>query len=99
VAGDSSPGGRRLRPRGLALAIPKVGRFKCPSGVGPETFCLWPETPGWHAEAGDSGPQGPETPVCLAGLGFAKGSDGSVTRLELGRRLLSLAGDSGPGVT
>jgi hypothetical protein len=51
---------------------------------------------GW---AGDSGPQGPETPVCLADLRFAKGLDESETRPELGRRLLSLAGDSGPGVT
>jgi hypothetical protein len=51
---------------------------------------------GW---AGDSGPQGPETPVGLAGFWIAKGLDDSVTRPELGRKLLSLAGDSGPGVT
>jgi hypothetical protein len=81
---------------GLAQAIPKVGQFRCPPGVGPETFCLWPETLG---VAGDSGPQGPETPVCPAGRGLQTGSDDSDARPELGRRLLSLAGDSGPGVT
>jgi hypothetical protein len=54
---------------------------------------------GRQAEAGDSGPQWPETPVCLAGFGLRKGSDDSDARPELGQRLLSLAGDSGPGVT
>ena len=96
---DSGPGGRRLRPRGFAQAILKVGQFRCPPRVGPETFCLWPETPGRHAEVGDSGPQGPETPVCPVVVRIAKGSEASETRPELGRRLLSLARDSGPGVT
>jgi hypothetical protein len=54
---------------------------------------------GWQAEAGDSGPQGPETPVCLAGLWSARVSDDSDSSPELGRRLWSLAGDSGAGVT
>jgi hypothetical protein len=62
-------------------------------------FGLWPETPGRQAEAGDSGPQGPETPVCLAGVLIARVSDDSDSSPELGRRLWSLAGDSGAGVT
>jgi hypothetical protein len=65
---DSGPAARRLRPRVLALACHRVGRLRRPPGIGPETVCLWPESSGRRAEAGDSGPQGPETPVCLARL-------------------------------
>jgi hypothetical protein len=36
-----------------------------------EDFCLRPESPGHHAEAKDSGRQGPETPVCLAQVWYA----------------------------
>jgi hypothetical protein len=56
VAGDSGPGGRRLRPRSIALAILPVGLSRDQPGVGPETFCLWPETP--VPVAGDSGLSG-----------------------------------------
>jgi hypothetical protein len=45
-------------------------------------LCLWPETPGRQAEAGDSGPQGTETPVCLAGFLIARVSDDSDSSLE-----------------
>jgi hypothetical protein len=69
--GDSGPAAQRLRHVVLALACHRVGRFRHPSGIGPETLCLWPETPGRRAEAGDSDPQGPETTVCLAWLGHA----------------------------
>jgi hypothetical protein len=82
--GDSGPGAQRLRPRVLALADHQVGRFRCPPGIGPENLCLWPETLGRHAEAGDSGPHGPETLVRLARLWDARGLDGSDPSLELG---------------
>jgi hypothetical protein len=64
--GDSGPAARRLRPRVLALAWHRVGRPRRPPRIGPETLCLWPESPGQRTEAGDSGPHGPKTPVCLA---------------------------------
>jgi hypothetical protein len=52
-----------------------------------------------QAEAGDSGPQGSETPVCLAQPWNARGLDGPDSSPKLGQRLLSPAGDSGAGVT
>jgi hypothetical protein len=64
--GDSGPAARRLRPGVLALAWHRVGWPRRPPRIGPETLCLWPESPGQRTEAGDSGPHGPETPVCLA---------------------------------
>jgi hypothetical protein len=56
--GDSGPAARRLRPVVLALACHRVGQFRRPPKIGPETLCLWPETPGRRAEAGDSGLSG-----------------------------------------
>jgi hypothetical protein len=53
------------------MADHKVGQFRCPPRIGPETLFLRPETPGWQAEAGDSGPQGLKTPVCLARVWYA----------------------------
>jgi hypothetical protein len=81
------------------MAFLQVGRFRCPPRIGLETLCLWPKIPGWQAEAGDFGPQEPETPVRLAKPWFTQGLDDAGSSPELGQRLWSLAGDSGAGVT
>jgi hypothetical protein len=82
--GDSGPATRRLRPVVLALAYHRVGRFRHPPGIGPETLCLWPETPGRRAEAGDSGPQGPVTRVNSTNV-----LDEGLRIGEIGRRMNS----------
>jgi hypothetical protein len=83
--GDSGPAARRLWPGVLALAYHRVGRLRRPPGIGPETLCLWPESPGQTAEAGDSGLSGSAL-VCSKGW----------TAQTPAR---NWAGDSGAGVT
>jgi hypothetical protein len=99
------PGGR-LRPCwpetpawGFPLTCHRVGRLRCPPGIGAETFVsgqnlrvamLKPETPVLRGRKLRS--------VWLES-GMHLGLDDSVTSPELGQRLWSLAGDSGAGIT
>jgi hypothetical protein len=58
-------------------------------------FCLRPDSPGQLSKAGDSGLQGPETPV----HDLVSAEDEGWMAQTPARRLLSLAGDSDAVVT